>query len=214
MKLALPKSMEIDEVFDHRESIRAIGLGGYEVVEVAANLMKVREAIWAAIWAEKDLVRSMPSMYIKDFQQRLATLYAGPRTARKRRLLVARKVPFRRIHNLEQVQDFLSAYNFETVYLEGMSVLDQILLFQSAEFVIGAHGAGLSNLLFCDPGTKVIELMPTAEMRPFFWMISAKLELVHGMQFCPPVGTQGFQSDISVDLRKLKTLVEMVDAHW
>src|ERR1017187_7050040 len=49
----------------------------------------------------------------------------------------------------------------ETTYLEGMSSVDQILLLQSAESIIGAHGAGLSNLLFCEPGTKVIEFMRT-----------------------------------------------------
>ena len=67
-----------------------------------------------------------------------------------------------------------------------MSVVDQILLFQSAEFIISPHGAGLSNLLFCEPGTKVIELTPSVEVRPFFWMISDKLDLVHGMLFCTP----------------------------
>ena len=141
---------------------------------------------------ESDLVESMPAPYLKDFQQRISALYAGLRTLRNRRLLVARKGPARKIHNLEQVQAFLSRYDFETVYLEGMSMVDQILLFQSAEFIVGPHGAGLANLLFCEPGTKVIELMPSVEMRPFFWMISDKLDLVHGLQFCATVPAQDF----------------------
>ena len=158
----------------------------------------------------------MPAHCVQDFQKRVADIHARSRLKRKRRLLVARKGPTRMIHNLRQVNSLLSRYEFETVYLEGMSVIDQIVLFQNAEFIISPHGAGLSNLLFCEPGTKVIEFMPSVEMRPFFWLISEKLGLVHGMQFCPSVKTQnyqGFQGSVRVDIEKLEALYRMVDAH-
>ena len=156
----------------------------------------------------------MPAPHLKDFQQRIAALYAGVRAPRNRRLLVARKGPTRKIHNIEQVQTFLSRYDFETVYLEGMSMMNQILLFQSAEVIIAPHGAGLANLLFCEPGTKVIELMPACEMRPFFWLISEKLDLVYGLQFCATVGRQEFQAGITVDIVKLQALIRMINAHF
>jgi glycosyltransferase involved in cell wall biosynthesis/capsular polysaccharide biosynthesis protein len=209
LRIAIPKTIEINALIDHREALRAVGLDEYETVEAAANLIKVREAIWV----DRDLVECMPALYLRDFRQRIAARYAGLRSPRNRRLLVARKGPTRKIHNLEQVQAFLSRYDFETVYLEGMSMADQILLFQSAEFVVAAHGAGLANLLFCEPGTKVIELVPAVEMRPFFWLISEKLDLVHGMQFCTPVAEPKFQAAIHVDIGKLQALYRMVDAH-
>jgi len=209
LRILLPKSMDIHAVLDHRETLRAVGLGGYGIEETAANLVKVREAIWV----DSDLVQSMPAAHLKDFQQRIAALYAGLRGPRNRRLLVARKIHARRIHNIGQVEAFLARYDFETVYLEGMSFVDQILAFQSAEFIIGAHGAGLANLLFCEPGTKVIELIPSAELRPFFWLISEKLDLVHGLQFCDTVPGHDFQGDITVDIGKLQALIRMLDAH-
>ncbi len=209
LHIALPKSMDINAVFDHRESLRAMGLDQYPIFEVEANLIKVREAIWV----ESDLLESMPASSLKDFQRRVAARYAGLGRRRNRRLLVARRGSTRKIHNIKQVEAFLSKYNFETVYLEGMKVTDQIMLFQSAEFVIGVHGAGLANLLFCEPGTKVIEFMPFVEMRPFMWLISEKLDLVHGMQFCVAAGGQGFQAAVDVDIGKLQALYRMVDAH-
>jgi hypothetical protein len=51
-------------------------------------------------------------------------------------------------------------------------------------------------------------------MRPFFWLISEKLDLVHGMQFCATVDGQGFQGSIVVDLGKLQALIHMVEAHF
>jgi hypothetical protein len=94
-----------------------------------------------------------------------------------------------------------------------MSMRDQISLFQGAALIVSPHGAALANLLFCQSGTRVIELMPEAELRPFFWLISQKLDLMHAMQFCPAVGDRGFQSAISVDLAKLETLIDLVGAH-
>ena len=119
LRIALPKSMDIAALLDHRESLRAVGLDGYHIEEVAADLIHVREAIWV----DSDLVQSMPAPYLRDFQQRVAARHAGTRGPRTRRLLVARRGPTRMIHNLEQVQALLSGYGFETVYLEGMSVV-------------------------------------------------------------------------------------------
>jgi hypothetical protein len=208
MSIALPKSMDINALFDHRGAIRAVGLDGFHIMEMPFELIRVKEAIWV----DSELIEDMPAPYLQEFRQRVAARSAGLRGQRNRRLLVARKGPTRKIHNLGQVQEFLSQHNFDTVYLEGMSVIDQIVLFQSAEFVIGVHGAGLTNLLFCEAGTKVIEFMPSVEMRPFFWLISAKLNLIHAVQFCSSIGGQDFRADISVDIGKLKAIYRMVDS--
>jgi hypothetical protein len=205
VKIVLPKSIDFDVRFDHRDWLRAVGFGGHEIVEAAADFIKVREAIWV----DSDQIQSMPAPHVKDFQRRVAGLYAGSRGPRNKRLLVARKGLTRKFHNLEQVEASIASYGFQTVDLQGMSSVDQILLFQSAEFVIGAHGAGLSNLLFCEPGTKIIELMPSVEFRSYFWSISQKLDLVYGLQFC----ANGYEDDMAVDIDKLQTLIRMVDAH-
>jgi hypothetical protein len=205
IKILLPKSIDSDVRFDHRDWIRAVDLGGREIEEVAADFIKVREAIWV----DSDQIQGMPAHHVKDFQRRIATLYACSRGPRDNRLLIARKVRTRKFHNLEQLEAFLSCYGFKTVYLEEMSSVDQILLFQSAEFIIAGHGAGLANLLFCQPGTKVIELMPSGGFRSYFWFIAQKLDLVYGLQFC----ANGYDDDIIVDIDKLRTLIRSVDAH-
>ena len=47
---------------------------------------------------------------------------------------------------------------WETVILEKLSIKDQMKTFAEASHVLAAHGAGLTNLLWCQPGTKVIEI--------------------------------------------------------
>ncbi len=64
----------------------------------------------------------------------------------------------RSILNEKEVKNFLSSRGFQIIQLSSLTFLDQINLFSEAEIVIGLHGAGLSNLLFCQPKTKVIEI--------------------------------------------------------
>jgi capsular polysaccharide biosynthesis protein len=209
LTLILPKSMDIDARLDHRATLQALGFDGIRTIEIAADLIRLKEAVWV----ESDLVERMPAVHLRRFRDRIAARHAGRRGRRDKRLLVARRGPTRMIGNLAAVEAYLAPHGFETVYLEGMAPLEQILLFQRAEFIVAPHGGGLANLAFCAAGTKIIEFMPTGEMRPFFWLISEKLELVHGVQFCPPASGEGFQAPLAVDLAKLDALYHMVEAH-
>ncbi len=60
------------------------------------------------------------------------------------------------------------------VQLEHLSFNQQVELFRSARIVIGQHGAGLTNCLWMQPGSAVIEVNPYGPARPHF-KILAKL---------------------------------------
>ncbi|WP_167670267.1 glycosyltransferase family 61 protein [Paenibacillus tianmuensis] len=83
----------------------------------------------------------------------------------------------RRVINEEEVVDQLAALGFKKVTLDSMKVAEQVQLFSCAKFIIAPHGAGLTNLVFCKPGTKVIELFSTQYMPAFFWMVSNHVQL-------------------------------------
>ena len=46
----------------------------------------------------------------------------------------------------------------KTVALENMTIKEQMKTFAEATHIVAAHGAGLTNLLWCKPETKVIEI--------------------------------------------------------
>ena len=83
------------------------------------------------------------------------------RSSASRRIYVSREnATVRKITNAPEVRDLLSRYGFENVSCESLSVREQIELFSGAEAVLGVHGAGLANIVFSRPGTRVIELSP------------------------------------------------------
>lgn len=63
----------------------------------------------------------------------------------------------RRVENESEIRAALEAQGFVTVQLENLSWFDQMSLFDGAKLVVAPHGAGLANLVFSRPGTRVIE---------------------------------------------------------
>lgn len=64
----------------------------------------------------------------------------------------------RRFDNQEELEQIAREKGYEVVETEGMSVSDQIRLYQSARVIASNHGAGLTNILFASRGAKVVEL--------------------------------------------------------
>ena len=70
------------------------------------------------------------------------------------------KYKHNQIQNTTDVLDYLKKKKFVIYKLESLSFFEKIYLFKNAEIIIGVHGAGFVNTIFCKPGTKVIEIRP------------------------------------------------------
>ena len=75
------------------------------------------------------------------------------------------------------VQEFLKSYGFEVIILSQLSLLEQVHIFNQASIIVSPHGAGLSNLAFCNPQTKVIEIFHPDYVNVCYWSISHLLNL-------------------------------------
>ena len=83
----------------------------------------------------------------------------------------------RKILNEEEVKNFLKKRGFSILTLSDLSFIDQTKLFYNASEIVGLHGAGFANLIFCKPGTKILELKSdTAEV---LRNLAKKVNLTH-----------------------------------
>jgi capsular polysaccharide biosynthesis protein len=144
---------------------------------------------------------------------RQRVLSAGPIPCR-RRLYVSRKdSSSRRALNDSAIETYLSRLGFETICLNGCSFAQQKELFASAESVVGIHGGGLANLVFCQPGTKVVEILPAWYPNPTYLQLARACDLSH--VFCLSVGerseveTRG-RDDFMVNLETLNAALRFL----
>lgn len=95
-----------------------------------------------------------------------------------RRIYLSRKDATRRkVLNEVDVTSLLESLGFLEVQTDGMALLDQVRLFNNAEIVIAPHGAGLTNLIFCNTGTKAIELFSPHYVNGCYWTLCEQIGL-------------------------------------
>ena len=68
------------------------------------------------------------------------------------------RLPQRTIINEDEIKKYLIKNSFIIVKLHQTKFRDQVNLFRNAECVVGLHGGGFANIVFCKPKTKIIEL--------------------------------------------------------
>ena len=87
---------------------------------------------------------------------------------------------------------------------------NQIGLFNSANTIIGAHGAGLSNMIFSNPNTNVIEFQPENYPNKFFSRVSEINNLNYNRIISKDLelNTDKRPGDILVDLKDIERLLD------
>ena len=89
--------------------------------------------------------------------------------------IVRKENQSRRIKNKDDLMEVLNKYQIKTIYSEDLSFEDEVNIFSKASFIGGLHGAGLTNMLFMDEGSVVLEIKTklTEKSNAFFAMASA-----------------------------------------
>ena len=105
----------------------------------------------------------------------------------------------------------------EPVWLERLPLAKQIDLFHTAECVVGPHGAGLTNLMFCRPGAVAVEISTPLRVLPCFSEIAHHRRLQHHLELATPVNRRHFNpvegvgdSDLLVDPAAIRGRVEQL----
>ena len=86
---------------------------------------------------------------------------------------------YRRLLNEAQIIEALKPLGFVPITLETLSVEQQAQLFANAKVIVGPHGAGLANTVFCSPGTQIVELTSPRYIRTYYWIVSHHIGLEH-----------------------------------
>jgi len=116
----------------------------------------------------------------------------------------------RRIHDHAALEPILDRLGFATVYPEQHTVAEQARLFHGARVIFGAHGSGFANLVFCRPGTTLVELFEPDPTRTTsaYWVLSRQM----GVRYLALPARRATEStgaiDLAVDAREAARVLE------
>jgi capsular polysaccharide biosynthesis protein len=115
---------------------------------------------------------NIPPWAIEFLRERF--LASPPLPKSRQRIYVSRsKASGRKIANEDEILSILTSRNFRRSVLEEMSLSAQIELFSRAEAIVAPHGAGLTNLIWCAPRTKVLEIFSPLYVNLCYWAIAS-----------------------------------------
>ena len=202
--------IQMDKPFQ-RESLQLLGIPAHRILPARSQEHIHADQLLVSSWRDQQI-----SPEDCDFLHRRLTTNLPADCPLSNRLLIMRSRRGRRsIVNQQELLRTLTPLGFEPVWLERLPLADQIELFHRAECVVGPHGAGLTNLLFCRPGAVAVEIGTPYRVLPCFAEIAHHRGLHYHLELATPVNCRHFdpvegvgESDLCVDPLAIRNRLE------
>jgi len=143
--------------------------------------------------------------------ERLA-LTAPPVAAGPSRIYISRAMAGRRkfIAATEAaLTSLLESAGFVKVCLEQLAWAQQVRLVAGAEYIVGLHGAGLTNIVFAN-AKALLEFHNPLQARPYFAVMSRELDIRYAFVIGSLEGNSPNFDNISIDLRAVREMLDRV----
>jgi capsular polysaccharide biosynthesis protein len=196
-----------------RETLADLGVPWSKVIRADAALqLECAHAVTTSLMPERFAVTAAACAFLNA---RAAAQWPEARPGR--RLFISRRqAGFRRLLNEEAVLAELRPRGFEVVECEGLTVAEQRRCFREAAVVVAPHGAGLTNLVYCQPGTRVLEFMPPRYVDLSFWCFTSHLRMVHGVLMgegerpADSLDPMARQDDLTISVERLRAALALL----
>jgi len=92
-------------------------------------------------------------------------------------------------------------------------LLEQVALFMNASHIVAPHGGGLTNIVFCNAGCRVVELFGPKYVNPCYWSLAELVGLDYHAEIAPGVREYLYDGprvadDYEVDVERVLQAVE------
>lgn len=126
----------------------------------------------------------------------------GSRPGPGARLLISRRDARRTryIADEERLMEALSDLGFQLVTLSEISEATTIALFREAEIVVGTHGSGLTNALYCERAS-ILEIFGSS-IRPYFFRLARAIGLPYRYELADES-----EGEVRIDVGRLVAVV-------
>ncbi len=195
----------------HRDTLRLLGIDESRIIDKRDLHLEASRLVVPTLPG----LPGNPPRWACDFLRSRFLPLAPQNTRSDRKIYISRaKAKTRHVLNEPEVMQALEPRGFEPVLLEDLPFLEQVRLLNEASVVVSPHSTGLTNLVFCRPGTLVIEIFSPRYVTTCWFSLADRLGLDYG--YVLGLGKRGgghrVHEDIMVDIpQMLRLLDEMLE---
>jgi len=193
------------------ESLKILGIKDKQILAInKKSNIKIKELI----------LPILPSLNLTTINQLRDKLTANIKNVKSEfgdKIYISRQgQKLRFIENEQEVVGLLNKYGFKKVIMENYSYQEQIAICANAKFMIGPHGAGLTNILFMKKNSALLELSAKNDEDFFngFYILANMLNHDYLYQRCA-IGNNSAIKDshhasLNVDLERLERNIKIM----
>lgn len=119
----------------------------------------------------------------------------------------------RQLLDEEEIWPLLEEAGFERVFMEDLTLAEQVELMRRTQVLLAPHGAGLTNMIFCQPGTQIVELADLGFPNPNFYAVASAMG--HGYWLVPSEGVgdvHPLECDLRVGREPIRNVLRQVES--
>jgi capsular polysaccharide biosynthesis protein len=182
-----------------REALRILGLPDEKIVETDdVSFVQADELFFVTLGC---LIP--PDPWVLEWVRSKFIQGPAPSGAKSKIFLSRKDAIRRRFRNEDQLWHKLHDQGFVKAELGRMSLTEQIGCFRGASTIVAPHGAGLTNLVWAEPGTKVIELFSKEYVNACYWLIADMLKLDYAFGIGEATMEQCYTNRAIMDMDRL-----------
>lgn len=182
-----------------RDSLALMGVDPHDCIEWRGGPVAVERLVVCSRRREQGRVSARALRWVRE--RLLAKLPPEPSPGPRRIFVTRSDSRFRQVVNEDALMAALAPLGFERVCLSAMPWPEQIRLFRDLEAMVGAHGAGMTNILFSTRRPLVVELFGQ-KVSHMNYTVGLGTGCDHRVLCCAPDG-----DDLLVDCAQLRRLI-------
>lgn len=188
-----------------------IALFGFErILELAVGQVIEARNLWFVghpgnFWLQD-------AQLLQRVQMRVKSCFHLTKEPAYRRVYISRsRAAYRKLANEEEVLALVITAGFDVYYFEEMTFAQQVELMHETQILLAQHGASLTNLLWMQPNSIVIELLNEAAPNLAFFKLAGQCDVNYYCLACANVGEEpANNSNVLVDTEALQAIMRQV----
>ena len=104
----------------------------------------------------------------------------------------------RKVVNEDQIIKIVEQFGFKVIYFEDYTFEQQVEIGKVAKYFVSSHGANLTNMMFMNDGSRVLELIKSHNPNFCYWGLANAAKVDYYYQLCEVIGNDHLFVDIEL----------------